>query len=71
MVQESVLLGVDVVGEIVTLGLVLPICSDMDIQMDGDGYMSYLFNGPGNHCHCSLVIITSLLTSFGLHFCHH
>lgn len=47
MVQESVLLGVDVVGEVVTLGLVLPICNDMDIQMDGDGYMSYLFNGPG------------------------
>jgi len=41
-VQESVLLGVDVVEEIVTLGLVLPICNDMDIQMNGDGYMLFL-----------------------------
>lgn len=36
-IQECAILGVDVIDDAVTVGLVLPITDNMDIQMDGDG----------------------------------
>jgi len=36
-VEESMILGVDIVDGITTIGLALPVWADLDIHLDGDG----------------------------------
>jgi len=35
--EESLILGVDIVEDIATIGLVLPVWADLDVHLDGDG----------------------------------
>jgi len=36
-VDESLILGVDIVDSTATIGLALPVWADLDIHLDGDG----------------------------------
>ena len=38
--EESVILGVDIVDDQTTIGLVLTVWGDMTIRLDGDGYVN-------------------------------
>jgi len=35
--EESLILGVDIVEDSATIGLVLPVWADLDVHLDGDG----------------------------------
>jgi len=35
--EESMILGVDIVDDSTTIGLVLPVWADLDVHLDGDG----------------------------------
>jgi len=35
--EESMILGVDIVEDVATIGLVLPVWADLDVHLDGDG----------------------------------
>ena len=35
--EESMILGVDIVDHVATIGLVLPVWADLDVHLDGDG----------------------------------